>query len=989
MKPGDRLHGFTVHSIDELSEYHGYGIRVFHDVTGMDVYHLRNEDPENLFAFGFKTPPSDNTGVAHILEHTVLSGSKRYPVKDPFLALMRGSVNTFLNAMTYPDKTLYPAATTVRRDYFNLLAVYGDAVFFPLLKRELFLQEGRRFVPVDGGAVSVEGIVFNEMKGNYSSFESVAGDWSYRSLFEKSEYRFDSGGDPRYIPELSYEDFVEFHHSYYHPSNCRLFLYGNIPTEDQLEFIQERFLSEFTRGERAPDVAEEPRWSAPRELTVRGPSADSEEGKAKPAVLVNWLTGRTTDPLTLLSLQVLEGILIGHPGTPLQKLIDDTDLGEDMAPSSGLESDLRDITFTLGIRGILPEKAKDFERLILEELRRLADEGLPGDVVEGTLRRVEFRNREIRGGSPFGLRLMGKAFKGWIHGTEPRTTLEFSPHMEELKRKYRNEPGFFEKLLREYFVENPHRCLVTVLPDPAYLQDFEQSIHEKVRDIVEKMDEFEREKLHGDLEAFSEFQAAPDTPAALASIPILTRKDLPEDISVIETEEEELSGHPAFSHELFTNGIIYVDFVFNLSGLSSRERRLLPLFSRLISSPGLPGMSYDEVSRQLNLRTGGFYPHIEVSPVVGSPEDIRCFLFFRMKALPDTLEGALELSSRIMRDARLDEKKRLKDVLTEFRNDMKSEIIPAGHSFSVLRAGANLSPVIRIEEEMRGIEQLLFLDSIDLEDEGVTERLGRELTDLRDRVISSERLLLNIGAEPEAMKDARKTVAEYTGFFNGPGERGKLALVPYRGAAGEELRPPGKEWESLKIPAAVGYTGMALPGKLYGSTGYAHHMLVSHLLKTDFLWQKIRMQGGAYGVAASSHGLEGVFSFLSYRDPHVDTSLKVYSEALEYLAEEGVTEDDLEKAIIAVVGKDTRPKSPAEKNIVGLKRKLYGISDELRRQTRHELLAARPDSIRVAAGELQQGLRYASRVVLADDEKLDQAEKLFGIDKADRLAVPM
>ncbi len=1006
LKKGDVLHGFTVTSVDDLEEYHGRGIRLTHNVTGMDVYHVANDDPENLFAFGFKTPPTDDTGVAHILEHTVLSGSKKYPVKDPFLALMRGSVNTFLNAMTYPDKTVYPAATTVKRDYFNLMSVYGDAVFFPLLKRELFLQEGRRFVPRPDGGLAVEGIVFNEMKGNYSSFDSIVGDWSYRSLFEQSEYRHDSGGDPVYIPGLTYEDFVAFHRKYYHPTNCRLFLYGNIPTDEQLQFIQESFLREFDKGEKADEILEEPRWQEPRVFTVKGPSADSEEEVAKPTVTVNWLTGRTTDPLTLLSLQVLNGILLGHPGTPIQKLIDDTDIGEDMSPSSGLESDIRDVTFTIGIRGIKPEKAGEFEDMVLKELRRLAEQGLPSDVVDGTLRRVEFRNREIKGGAPFGLRLMNKALKGWLHGSAPLTTLEFSPHMEELKRRRREEPRYFETLIETYLLENSHRTTVTIVPDGEYLRQLDESITSRVETIHRGLSSYELEMIEGDLEAFQKFQDTPDTEEALASIPVLSREDLPEDISIIESQETVIGTSKAYTRDLFTNGIIYIDYVFNLSGLDAEERQLMTLLSRMLSSPGIPGMTYDEVSRQLNLKTGGVYPHLEVSPVIGSPDRYKCFFILRMKCLPDSLQEALDLTSMILQKALVGDEKRLWDILTEFRNDMKSAVIPAGHSFSVLRAGAHLNSALRLEDDWRGISQLLFLNTLPGEKGAELRKLGARLERLREKTIDPSRLLLNVSAEGEDLTNVQRALADQIAGFGSkrlmrsgeseaPGgsssaqDHSRTAAEWCGAAEGEAITPLEGVWESMQIPAAVAYSGMAIPGRLYGSEGYAAQILVAHLLKTDYLWQKIRMQGGAYGAAASTHGLEGVFSFLSYRDPHIDNSLQVYIDSLQYIAEKGVSADELEKAIIAVVGKDTRPKSPSEKSVIGLKRSLYGITDELRRQTRREILETTQEDLKQAAADLRETAERAARVVLADAEKLAQAEEKMKIENPRRLVIPL
>ncbi|MBT3271817.1 MAG: peptidase M16, partial [Spirochaetales bacterium] len=462
-KIGDLVGGFRLSRINDIKEYASKGLLLEHEASGCNAYHLSNDDKENLFAFVFRTPPSDNTGAAHILEHSVLSGSRGFGVKDPFIALMKGSVNTFLNAMTYPDKTVFPAASTVPKDYFNLLRVYGDSVFFPLLKKEIFHQEGRRFVLNDSGELEVDGVVFNEMKGNYSNHESIVGEWSYRSLFPESPYRFDSGGEPQAIVDLTYQDFLNLHALWYHPSNCQIFLYGNIPTEKSLGFIEENFLSEFTRKEIDTSIPFQPPFSSPMELVLSSPLAKDDSPDGKATVTLNWIVGNIDDAYRVLCLEVLSEILLGNSGSPMQKAIVESGLGEDLSPVSGLDTDTRELVFSFGIRGSDPERIKPFEELVMGELRKLAEEGLPSDAISGALRRVEFRNREIRGGVPFGLRLMGKTLRGWLHGKEPETSLEFSPWMEKLKKDAAVD-GFFERFITSIFLENSQRSIVTVLP---------------------------------------------------------------------------------------------------------------------------------------------------------------------------------------------------------------------------------------------------------------------------------------------------------------------------------------------------------------------------------------------------------------------------------------------------------------------------------------------------------------------------------------------
>ena len=377
LKPGDRLHGFTVLSVNKISEYKGRGIRLRHDVTGADVYHFHNDDKENLFSFAFKTPAADNSGVAHILEHCVLAGSEKYPIKDPFLSMMNGSMNTFLNAMTYPDKTVFPAASTVERDYFNLMSVYADAVFFPLLREEMFMQEGVRFEPQDDGTALPSGVVFNEMKGAYSNHDSIAAEYSYRFMFPDNPYKYDSGGEPAEIPTLTYQEFKDYHARYYHPSNCRIFLYGNIDTASQLEFLQNEALCRFSgTAEPAEDIGFQKDWDSPRTETVTSPYSSDEDEEAGATLTLNWKCGSTEDSINILEFEVLTEALIGNMGAPLYKSVVESGVGEDLSPVSGLDTDLREMVFSVGVRGSSIEKREEFEQLIMGELKKLAETGI-------------------------------------------------------------------------------------------------------------------------------------------------------------------------------------------------------------------------------------------------------------------------------------------------------------------------------------------------------------------------------------------------------------------------------------------------------------------------------------------------------------------------------------------------------------------------------------------------------------------------------------
>ena len=467
--------GYQLLSRRDVREYRCTAMHLRHERTGCEVLHLATQDTENLFAFSFATPPADDTGVAHILEHSVLSGSQRFPLKEPFSALLKSSLNTFLNALTYPDRTIYPAASCNRADFFNLLSVYGDAVFFPLLRAETFMQEAWRLEPAgEPGAgaageagLQYAGVVYNEMKGAYSSPDSVVGEWTYRSLFPDTPYGFDSGGDPRVIPTLTHEALRAFHGRYYHPSNCRIFLYGSIPPEDILRALDEQFLGRFTAAPVSSAVPLQPRWKSPRRLEKTFPVQRETPLAKRSTIGLSWLVDPVTNPLALLSHEVLSEILVGSAGSPLRKALIDSGLGEDLSPVTGLETDLREMIFAAGLRGTDPEKEAAVQALILQTLSGLADKGLDPGLVQSMVNRVEFRNREIRGnGQPYALRLMGRCLRGWTHGMDPVDSLAFTPAMEELKARIAAGSGYFEAMIRERLLENTHRVTLVVRPDP-------------------------------------------------------------------------------------------------------------------------------------------------------------------------------------------------------------------------------------------------------------------------------------------------------------------------------------------------------------------------------------------------------------------------------------------------------------------------------------------------------------------------------------------
>ncbi len=972
---GTRLHGFEIFSVRTLPEFQGEGIWARHLGTGCQVYHLRTEEPDNLFAFAFKTPPENSTGVAHILEHTVLCGSERFPVKDPFLLLLKGSMNTYMNALTFPDKTVYPASSQVEQDFYNLLLVYGDAVFFPLLRKETFLQEGHRRELTPEGKLEPTGIVFNEMKGNYSSHDSIAAEWAYRSLFENSPYAYDSGGEPEEILNLTYGDFVHFHRTYYHPSNCFVFFFGNLPTERHLEFLDTHFLSRFQGatphgGKKLPALSPAPRWQAPRRLVKTYPSGEAESLDRGSSVTVNWLLGQATDPFHVLSFEVLTEALLGHAGAPLEKALIDSGLGEDLSPATGLETETLEVAFSVGLRGTSPRKEREIEELIFSVLKDLAERGIQQEIIEGAIRRVEFRNQEVKAGATSGMRLMRRALRGWIHGENPERTLQFRPWMERLKEEYRRDTRFFEGLIQQYLLQNPHRTTLLVVPEKGLDRKMEEALRSRVEQEASSFSPKEWDALREDLERFRRFQSTPDPEEALQRIPSLRLEDIPKEVDTIPTVPLRVKGvREGWAHDLYTNGIVYLDLAIDLEGTEAGPFLFLPLFANALSEIGAGGKPYHRIALDLQLKTGGFGASLEAGTRVGGGQRIRQFLFFRLKTLESLFAEGLELVRTILQEPDFQDVRRLADVFLEYRNDLKSSIIPNGSSYAASRAERGISEAEAREELWKGISQYLFVHSI--RGKRAIERMAERFWSARESLLSRDRLYVNLTCSERCWPGILGPLEQFVDSFPAKSPSSFITHSPKERYRKEEI----PKIEGLVVPSTVGFVARAIPGSLLGSREYAHEAVLAHFLSTSYLWERIRMEGGAYGASCTSHGREEVFSFSSYRDPHTVSTLKVFRESLESVARREPDERAVRDAIIGTVSKDMRPLAPSGKSIVSFKRSLYGIEDSLRARHREYLLETRPKNLKNAAERLLARFDNGYATILAGKGAVEEAAR--------------
>jgi len=1006
MQIGTQIHGFIIKDIIDIPEYKSQGILAVHQITGTEVFHTQNEDPENLFAYMFKTIPSTSNGVAHILEHTVLCGSKRYPVKDPFLLLLKGSMQTFLNALTYPDKTLYPASSTVKEDLFNLMDVYGDAVFFPLLKEELFRQEGHRLEIDDKGQLIRTGIVYNEMKGNYSTHDSVAGDWCYRSLLPDTPYSVDSGGDPKIIPNLTYQDFLEFHKTYYHPSNCQVFLYGDIPTQEYLSFLNDRFFSQFSPGIQAPEIGLQSKWKAPKRVEVPYPSGEGDKEDTHSSVTLNWLMSPVEEVENILAWEVLTEILMGTPASPLQKLAALTELGEDLSSPSGFETELRQTVFSVGLQGADRAQQDQIEQLFLGELERIVQDGFHLDLIEGVLRRFEFSNKEIKGGGPFGLRLLRKIARGWLHHLEPTRTLSFDEPMKNLRNKLEQNPRFFQELVQQYLIDNPHRSLVVVYPDAEQNRREAELEEAQLKELVRINSKDFLKRVKEEQNRLLAFQSEEDSPEDVAKIPFLQIHQIPKKVETIETKQK--SDH-LFVHDFYTNDITYVDFIFPFDHLTYQEQLLLPLWTAFLPQAGLPGKDYEMISRELGMKAGGFAVQPEVHAALDlfagakdlsksqnhrQDRQMLRHVHFRLKALDRTFAEGIDLIRGLIYQPDFFDLTHLNEVFYELRNDFRSSILPAGSSYAIMRAEIGLHPAQDVEERLRGLTQYLFLEDLaqSIQEDRTKgtlttlEELAHALGLLTKKITHSKKPLTNCTAQGKGLDQALLKLDEFfhnhlTDFasnaeptvkvFAQSSQLEQIALKTLNDAAYNETNP----WELLQYPSKVAYAGLAFESAVLGTPEQAQEALLAHLLKTGPLWEEIRMKGGAYGAHAASDGMAGIFSFASYRDPNTLKTFQAFKNSLDYFAKTPVQQRDLDLAKIGCISKELKPLSPGEKGLIGFKRTLYGISDHLRQRRRDLMLGLTSEQISQGADRLLKNFESSRKTLLTGNELIAEVTK--------------
>ncbi|KAK8950682.1 hypothetical protein KSP39_PZI003078 [Platanthera zijinensis] len=929
--------GFDKISEQFISECKSTAVLYKHKKTGAEVISVSNDDENKVFGIVFRTPPKDSTGIPHILEHSVLCGSRKYPLKEPFVELLKGSLNTFLNAFTYPDRTCYPVASTNTKDFYNLVDVYLDAVFFPKCVEDfqIFQQEGWHYELNDPAEeMTYKGVVFNEMKGVYSQPDNILGRASQQAIFPENTYGVDSGGDPKIIPNLTFEEFKGFHQKYYHPSNARIWFYGDDDPVERLRILS-AYLDQFEVSP-APNeskVEAQKLFKEPVRIVEKYPAGEGGDLEKKYMVCVNWLlSDGPLDLETELTLGFLDHLLLGTPASPLRRILLESSLGEAIV-GGGVEDELLQPQFSIGLKGVAKDDIGKVEELIMNTLKTLAEEGFTTEAVEASMNTIEFSLRENNTGSfPRGLSLMLRSIGKWIYDRNPFEPLTYEKPLQSLKERIANEgtKAVFSPIIEKFILNNPHRVTVEMQPDPEKASRDEAEEKEILQKVKANMTQEDLAELARATQELRLKQETPDPPEALRSVPCLSLQDIPKKPTHVPTNIGDVNGVKVLHHDLFTNDVVYSEVVFDMTTLKKELLQLVPLFCQSLLEMGTKDMDFVQLNQLIGRKTGGISVYPFTSSMRGQVDPCTRMII-RGKAMSGKVEDLFNLMNCILQDVQFTDLQRFKQFVSQSKARMESRLRGSGHGIAAARMDAKLNVAGWIAEQMGGISYLNFLRDLEKRVDQNWDELSSSLEEIRQSIFSRKGCLVNVTADEKNLNHSTKFLAK---FLDSLPNSASAELDPLR----NHLPPVN---EAIVIPTQVNYVGKA--GNVYEAgyqlNGSAH--VISKYIGNTWLWDRVRVSGGAYGGFCDFDTHSGVFSYLSYRDPNLLKTLEVYDGTASFLRELELDHDSLTKAIIGTIGDVDSYQLPDAKGYSSLLRHLLGITNEERERRREEILSTR------------------------------------------------
>ncbi|HAZ36251.1 MAG TPA: peptidase M16 [Clostridiaceae bacterium] len=965
LKINKEYSGFKLLRQEEVKDINSTALIFEHVKSGARLFKLQNDDDNKVFSIGFRTPPENSMGIPHIIEHSVLCGSRKFPVKDPFVELMKGSLNTFLNAMTFPDKTMYPVASKNEKDFFNLMDVYLDSVLYPDLHNtpEILMQEGWHYELNDpNGEIEYKGVVYNEMQGAFSYPEAIISRKVEESLFPDTPYYFESGGDPNVIPQLTQEQFSAFHKKYYHPSNSYIFLYGNEDIEKELKFIDENYLKDFDRINVDSSIPSQKPFTKMNEMEIKYPIAQDEDDKDKTFFGLNFVTGEAVDRELYYAMDILSYILIGTPASPLKKALIDAGLGKDVYGE--FVNSIKQPTFSVVVKNSNIDQKERFKKVFYDTLQSLVKDGIDKKLIEASINIYEFKLREADfEGLPKGLLYGIRCMDSWLYDGDPVMHLKYDETFKKIREGAKNR--YFEDLIEKYFINNTHASLITLIPQKGLLEEKTAKTKEKLKNYKASLSKDEINALVANTQNLKKRQSTPETKEDIEKIPLLKLEDINKQAEVIPSEIKKINNTEVLFQDIFTNGIVYLNILFNTKGVKQQDLMYIPLLADVLTKVSTKNLTYEELSKQININTGGIRFEVEVFEEKGKPDAYLPKLTLKSRALTGSIPELIDLIDEIVNSSKFDDKKRLREIIRENRSQFEMILFDAGHSVAAKRLMSFYSITGRYVEELTGISYYKFLSNLEKNFDSMADSIVEGLKKVSKSIFNLNNVLVSVTSSKEDYPKAEEGLKEFLDTLNSE------QLSYYEYSFDFPVKSEGLLTQGNVQYAAMGYNFIKL--------GYSYSgkmKVLKKILASDFLWNRIRVLGGAYGCMANMDN-SGNVCLVSYRDPNLKETLDVYRDTANYLAAFNVSEREMTKYIIGTVSDLDYPLTPAMKGERATAYYLKKTTQEDVQKERDEVLSTTPQDISSFKDLLNDVMKQNYICVLGNEEKIKKNSNIF------------
>ena len=963
------LNAYEVLQTEDLSDLKSKGTLLKHKKSGARVLLMENDDENKVFTIGFRTPPSDSTGVPHIMEHSVLCGSKEFPVKDPFVELVKGSLNTFLNAMTYPDKTVYPVASCNDKDFQNLMHVYMDAVFYPNIYQndKTFRQEGWSYKLDDpDGELTISGVVYNEMKGAFSSPEGVLDRVVLNSLFPDNAYSVESGGDPEVIPELTYEQFLDFHRKYYHPSNSYIYLYGDMNMEEKLRWLDEKYLSDFENEPVDSEIHLQKPFTEMKEVVQEYSIASEESEEDNTYLSYNKVIGTTLDEKLYLSFEILDYALLSAPGAPLKKALLDAGVGKDI--SGSYDNGVYQPIFSVISKNANVEQKEEFVRVIEDTLKDIVKNGINKKALRAGINYHEFRFREADFGNyPRGLMYGLQLFDSWLYDeTKPFIHMQAIPTFEFLKEQV--ETGYFEELIQKYLLDNTHGSIVIIKPERGRTARMDKELADKLQAYKDSLSKEEIDALVKATKELEEYQEEESAPEDLAKIPVLGREDISREIAPIYNKELETSGVKLVHHEVETNGIGYTALLFDLSGIPEEKLPYISILQSVLGIINTKNYEYSELFNEINVHTGGIGTSLELYTDVTKvkEKEFRATFEIKGKALYPKMNVLFSMMREILMESDLGDEKRLKEILAMLKSRLQMSFLSSGHTTAALRSLSYTSPMAKFKDDTDGIGYYEVVKELEENFEEKKAELIANLRQIAQQIFRKDNLIISYTSSADGLAPMEEAFAKIADTLHTEEKEAEIPCEIHCVKRNEGFKTSSKVQYVARtgnfIDRGVEYTGAL--------------QILKVILSYDYLWQNVRVKGGAYGCMSSFNRI-GEGYLVSYRDPNLEKTMEIYEGVVDYLKNFNVDDRDMNKFIIGTISNIDRPMNPAAKGSRSMNLYMNHVSAEMIREERDQILDAQQSDIRALADVLQALLDAHELCVIGSEEKIEEQKEMF------------